>query len=37
MGMTVVFTLAVIVANLVVDLVLAWLDPRVREQQLPAR
>jgi oligopeptide transport system permease protein len=37
MGMTVVFTLAVIVANLVVDLVLARLDPRVREQQLPAR
>ena len=37
MGMTVVFTMAVIVANLVVDLVLAWLDPRVRDQRLPAR
>jgi oligopeptide transport system permease protein len=37
MGMTVVFTLAVIVANLVVDLVLAWLDPRMRDQRLPAR
>lgn len=31
MGMTVVLTLAVIVANLVVDLALAVLDPRVRE------
>jgi oligopeptide transport system permease protein len=37
MGMTVVFTLAVVLANLVVDLLLAWLDPRVREQRLPAR
>ena len=37
MGMTVVFTMAVIVANLVVDLVLAWLDPRVRDRRLPAR
>jgi oligopeptide transport system permease protein len=31
MGMTVVLTMAVIVANLVVDLALAVLDPRVRE------
>lgn len=31
LGMTVVLTLAVIVANLVVDLALAVLDPRVRE------
>lgn len=31
MGMTVVLTMAVIVANLVVDLALAALDPRVRE------
>ena len=37
MGMTVVFTTAVIVANLLVDLVLAWLDPRVRDGRLPAR
>ena len=37
MGMTVVFTVAVVLANLVVDLLLAWLDPRVREQRLPAR
>jgi oligopeptide transport system permease protein len=37
MGMTVVFTLAVVLANLVVDLLLAWLDPRVREQRLAAR
>lgn len=33
MGMTVVFTLAVVVANLAVDLLLAWLDPRVRERR----
>lgn len=33
MGMTVVLTLFVIVANLIVDLVLAALDPRVRERQ----
>jgi oligopeptide transport system permease protein len=33
MGMTVVFTLAVVVANLVVDLLLAWLDPRLRERR----
>jgi oligopeptide transport system permease protein len=33
MGMTVVFTLAIVVANLVVDLLLAWLDPRVRERR----
>jgi oligopeptide transport system permease protein len=31
LGMTVVFTLAVVVANLVVDLLLAALDPRHRE------
>jgi oligopeptide transport system permease protein len=31
MGMTVVFTLAIVVANLLVDIVLAWLDPRVRD------
>jgi ABC-type dipeptide/oligopeptide/nickel transport system permease component len=27
-----VFTLAVVLANLVVDLLLAWLDPRLRER-----
>jgi peptide/nickel transport system permease protein len=32
MGMTVVFTLFVIVANLLVDLALAALDPRTRER-----
>ena len=32
MGMTVVFTVFVIVANLVVDLALAALDPRLRER-----
>jgi ABC-type dipeptide/oligopeptide/nickel transport system permease component len=32
MGMTVVFTLFVIVANLLVDLALAALDPRVRDR-----
>jgi ABC-type dipeptide/oligopeptide/nickel transport system permease component len=32
MGMTVVFTMAIVVANLVVDLALAWLDPRLRER-----
>jgi oligopeptide transport system permease protein len=31
MGMTVVFTVAVVVANLIVDLLLAWLDPRLRD------
>lgn len=31
LGMTVVFTFAVVVANLVVDLLLAALDPRLRE------
>jgi oligopeptide transport system permease protein len=31
MGMTVVFTLVVIAANLVVDLLLAALDPRIRD------
>lgn len=36
MGMTVVFTLAVVVANLVVDLLLAWLDPRLRERRSAA-
>jgi oligopeptide transport system permease protein len=36
MGMTVVFTLAVVVANLVVDLLLAWLDPRLRERRWEA-
>jgi ABC-type dipeptide/oligopeptide/nickel transport system permease component len=34
--MTVVFTLAVVVANLVVDLLLAWLDPRLRERRWEA-
>lgn len=33
MGMTVVMTMFIIVANLVVDLVLAVLDPRLREHQ----
>lgn len=37
MGMTVVFTLAVVLANLTVDLLLAWLDPRVRERGLSPR
>ena len=37
MGMTVVFTVAVVVANLVVDLLLAWVDPRVRDRQQQAR
>jgi oligopeptide transport system permease protein len=36
MGMTVVFTMAVVVANLVVDLLLAWLDPRLRERRWEA-
>jgi ABC-type dipeptide/oligopeptide/nickel transport system permease component len=31
LGMTVVFTFAVVVANLVADLLLAALDPRLRE------
>lgn len=37
MGMTVMFTLAVVVANLTVDLLLAWLDPRVRDRGLAPR
>jgi ABC-type dipeptide/oligopeptide/nickel transport system permease component len=32
MGMTVVFTVFIIVANLLVDIALAILDPRVRER-----
>jgi oligopeptide transport system permease protein len=36
MGMTVAITVFIIVANLVVDLVLAALDPRVRERQSAA-
>ena len=32
LGMTIFFTLFVIVANLLVDLALAALDPRVRER-----
>jgi peptide/nickel transport system permease protein len=33
MGMTVVLTVAIIVANLVVDVTLASLDPRLRERR----
>jgi len=33
MGMTVVLTVAIIFANLVVDVTLAALDPRLRERR----
>jgi ABC-type dipeptide/oligopeptide/nickel transport system permease component len=36
LGLTVVLTVAIVVANLLVDLVHAALDPRVRESLAPA-
>jgi ABC-type dipeptide/oligopeptide/nickel transport system permease component len=34
LGLTIVLTLAIVVANLLVDLVQAALDPRVRERMI---
>jgi oligopeptide transport system permease protein len=34
LGLTVVLTVAMVLANLLADIVLAWLDPRLRERML---